>query len=326
MIKNIVIISVVLVGLAGFIGFKVGQNSATSKLSEENEIYALIQGKAIGAKELLPKIKSDLVSLEKNKYLVKKQAVIDWITENSKKSKPDEKPAFNEDEFKSFIKERNLNYAKMNKKEQEDLMGNFLIFKKMINQKKSIEDDIANNQVVWKIPMTYLPPAEKIDPGHFPELASASGKHKIIIFANYHCPYCPQVPQKIQALTTKFKDQISVHFRFNLNPGDTSVAYLTGVAALCAFEQKKFTEVHNAFFSTPPLEEDKIIEIVKAQNLDMPKFESCYKSQQTRNSVQQELKGLEKINITGDALAVIDGYRLMIQEPIQEFENILNLD
>ena len=127
-------------------------------------------------------------------------------------------------------------------------------------------------------------------------------------------------------MTAKFKDQISVHFRFNLHAGDTSVAFLSGVAAFCAHEQKKFTEVHNGFFATPPLEEEKIIEIVKSQNLDMPKFESCYKSEKARNSVQQELKGLEKINITGDALAIVDGYRLLIQEPIQDFENILNLD
>ena len=324
--KNAVIICVVLVVLAGFVGFKLGQNSSNAKGNEENEIYALIQGKAVGAKELLPKIKGDLVSLEKNKYQVKKQAVIDWITENNKKSATEEKPAFNEDEFKAFIKERNINYPKLTKKEQVDLMGNFLIFKKMMNQKKSIEDDIATNQIVWKIPMTYLPAVEKVEAGNYPELATASGKHKIIFFANYHCPYCPQVPQKIQALTAKFKDQLSVHFRFNLPAGDTSVAFLAGVAARCAFEQKKFTEVHNAFFSAPPLEEEKIIEIVKEQNLDMAQFETCYKSDKARNSVQQELKGLEKINITGDAIAFVDGFRLLLQEPIQDFENILNLD
>ena len=315
-----------MVAFAAFIGFKIGQKFAQSKNSEENEIYALVQGKPVGAKELLPKIKNDLVSLEKNKYFIKKQAVIDWITENAKKSEPQDKPTFSEEEFKAFIKERNVNYAKMTKKEQEDLMGNFLIFKKMMNQKKSVDDNIAKGNIVWKIPISYLPVTENVDQGSFPELGSANGKHHIVVFANYHCPYCPEVPKKIQALSDKFKDQLSVHFRFSFHESDKSIAYYTAVAALCADEQKKFTEVHHAFYAQPPLEEAKIIEIVKAQNLDMSKFETCYKSEKTKNNLQQEIQSLQKMNINGEALAYVDGYRIMIQEPIEDLENILNLD
>ena len=131
-----------------FIGYKLGQKKIVIVASndESEKVYAVVDGKKYLGKSVLDKIKLDLQQLEKNKYLLKKASVEEMIRQDFSKELAaneittnklfDVKPT--DPDFLQFTKSNNIDLKKINKKDLNDLIGNFSIQKKMQQKKNRI--------------------------------------------------------------------------------------------------------------------------------------------------------------------------------------------
>lgn len=312
--------------LAFFMGLWWGQQKTKSLPPEGNALYAVFNDEKIWGEDVFPKIKEDLKQIEKQKYEIKKRAVLDLIKERIQSSEAPAEPAQDPEPqvFQAYLKERNIHFSKLGKKAQEDLKNNFRIHQQMLARNARLQQEIKDGQIQWHIPMTFLDPPVQVEPGFLPELAWPSTGKKVIVFGNYHCPHCPQIPGKIAALKEIFKDEISIHFRFSMQESQNSVVFLSAMAAACAHEQGKFEVYHQGLFSQPPVDAAGLTELAKKNSLDLPQFEACLQNLKFKKEILADTEAAEELGVHSRAVAFVNGYLIEIQEPLEMFEALMN--
>ena len=77
---------------------------------------------------------------------------------------------------------------------------------------------------------------------------SKDAKIKIMEYTDFECPYCNRAFPTIEALLTKYGNQISLEYR-SFPLGFHADAQKAAEAALCAGEQGKFWELHDKMFT-----------------------------------------------------------------------------
>jgi predicted DsbA family dithiol-disulfide isomerase len=302
----------------------------TATPTEENQIYAVVNGDTIRGAAVWPKIKEDLRQLEKNIYMVKKRAVEELLMEKSQEAHPQDAAAANDkveyskEDFAKFLKERNLDVSKLNKKAQDDLIANFKIHTAMLSRKAQDETALKAQKIEWRIPLTYLDPPIKVGKGFLPGLAASNSARTLVVFANYHCPNCLEAQNKIKSLQEKFKDKINIYFRFSLQEPETSIVFLSALAASCANDQSKFAEYHQALFEKLPKEVQELSTLAESIGLKMTEFTPCLQSMKHKKNILTDTAEAEKLGLNRQAVAFANGYLLQVQEPLETFETVLN--
>lgn len=318
------------------LGYYFGTRKALSSLSpfffEKNQTYAIADGITIVSDDVWPKIKEDLRQLEKNKYLIKKRAVEEYLLEKEQAAKlagsnettPSEIPAYSKEELTKFVKERNIDITKLKIKAREDLINNFILHKKMLVQKAQTQTGPKAQNIDWLIPMTYLDPPVKVEQGYLANLGTPNSDRKVIIFANYHCPYCQEANNKIKILQEKYKNKISISFRFSMQEPETSMVFLSALAASCANDQKKFAVFHQALFTKPPTEVRELTALAETVGLNLNEFTPCLETMKHKKDILSDTTQADKLGINRQAVAFVNGHLLQIQEPLDTFEAILS--
>lgn len=314
-IKILILVGLILTFSAGY--FAGGHFSGLTSVEENPEtLYAIADGKKIRARDVADRVGYDLKLLKKSEYLLKKRAVESYLMEKSST------PSFGgieytQEEFDRFLNERKLNYSKMSKKAQNDTLSNFKIHKRALVKKTQIQN------IEWHIPMNYLEQPIDVAPGFLPDLASKDAKSKIVVFANYHCPYCREAQSRIQSLREKYDGQVSVQFRFSMEEPETSIVFLSALAAGCAADQSKFREMHDALFSKTPMTEEQLSSVAASVNLNMTQFTSCLASKKHGPQIRKDIAEAEGLGINRQAVIYVNGSEFRAQEPFEEMEALL---
>jgi len=297
------------------LGYFLGLRKASIPLSEEDQLYAKVNGKTYRGETVWLKIKDDVRQLQKNIYQIKRQALEALIIEENKKP-----AAANETDPSKYLADRQIDMKKMTDKAKEDILNNFKIFRSMATQKNLQKADLENLNIEWLIPMNCLDLPVKAGHGFLPQLASSNSNRSVIIFANYHCPFCKEAQNKITFLQNKYKDKITISFRFSMKEAESSIVFQSAMAAGCAADQNKFIELHQAFFTKLPLSPEELSSAAVTLEINMSEFTSCMKSMKYKKDISES----EKRFPNNQGIAFANGYMLQIQEPIETFEAVLN--
>lgn len=328
----VIIFSCMVFALGYYFGTRRTLSSLSPYFLEKNQVYAIANGLTISSDDVWPKIKEDLRQLEKNKYLIKKRAVEDYLLEKERAAKlagasetnPSEAPAYSKEELTKFVKERNIDIGKLTVKAREDLINNFILHKKMLAQKAQTPALLKAQNIEWLIPMTYLAPPIEVEQGYLANLGTPNSEHNVIVFANYHCPYCQEANNKIKILQEKYKNSISISFRFSMQEPETSLVFLSALAASCANDQKKFAAFHQALFTKPPTEVRELTALAEATGLNLSQFTPCLETMKHKKDILSDTNQADKLGINRQAVAFVNGHLLQIQEPLETYEAILN--
>lgn len=308
-------------GLAiGSIGLRLG-----SSPNEDSLVYAIAGDRTILGKEILPTIKEDLRQIERSKYLLKKRAVTELILEKPLATNPEAQ--LNESDrhdFADFLKRRNLNLKKMTKKQQEDAANNFKIFSNMQARKVQEQAQVKKMKIEWRIPITFLDEPVSVSKGSLAPLITGSSARTLIVFANYHCPYCPEAFHKINVIREKYKKEVTLHFRFALNEPEASVVFLSAVATACANEQGRFGDFFKEMFAAVPMNQNELLTIAEKSMLNKQQFEICMKSDSAKAQVRQDIQDSKKLTLVQPGVIFINGRQLAIQEPLDYLEDVIN--
>lgn len=149
------------------------------------------------------------------------------------------------------------------------------------------------------------------DTSLYPALGPANAPHTVIEFSDFQCPYCAiasGLPSWVQQYGSQYADLLGVAGKIQKLAADGKIRMIyvpmsflgqesvyAAQAALCANEQDKFWEMHDALFTaqtqgenTGKFNKDKLEILAQGiSGLDQAKFKTCLESDATLSDVQK---------------------------------------
>ena len=158
----------------------------------------------------------------------------------------------------------------------------------------------------------------------FPSKGPGNAPVTMVAFSDFQCPYCRLVLPTLQQIQDTFGDQVRLVFRqfplTQIHPQAVDAAR----ASLCADEQDRFWEMHDAMFENQrALQVDQLKATARDVGLDGAEFDACMDSDRYARQVMEDLEAGRALGITGTPMTFINGRALSGAKPYEEFAEIV---
>jgi protein-disulfide isomerase len=198
------------------------------------------------------------------------------------------------------------NKARISRPKDEQLMGQIKQFLGAQRQQEARDKLIArleaNHQVTYKLEPQRVEVAA-VGPAKGPENAPIT----IVEFSDFQCPYCARLAPTVDQVVANYGDKVRVVFRqfpLNFHP----FAQKAAEASLCAHEQGKFWELHDAMFQN---QQQLAVENLKAKaaelGLNGEQFNSCVDGGKYAQQVATDLQDGSKAGVSGTPALFVNG-------------------
>jgi protein-disulfide isomerase len=173
---------------------------------------------------------------------------------------------------------------------------------------------------------SYLEPARAtVATQGFPTLGPANASVTIVEFSDFECPYCGGLYPTMKDIEKNYKDKIRVVYRqfplTNIHPHAQKAAE----ASLCANEQGKFWEMHDALFTDQKnLEVADLKEKAGKLSLNATTFNACLDSSKYAAAIKNEILDGAKVGVNGTPSMFINGRFLSGDQPYDEIARMID--
>ena len=158
--------------------------------------------------------------------------------------------------------------------------------------------------------------------GH-PTKGAADAPVTIIEFSDFECPYCSQLNETMNRILTAYSDHVRIVFRqfplTSLHPRAMAAAE----ASLCAAENGKFWELHDALFSDQALQAADLRSKAESIGLDVEAFEACLSSGRHTAAVKRDLTAGGAVGVTGTPALFVNGRPLQGAVTYEQLEAVI---
>ena len=167
------------------------------------------------------------------------------------------------------------------------------------------------------------PPRTAIDIADAPTKGPANAAVTIVEFSDFECPYCSRVVPTLKEVEKKYGDKVRfafIQYPLPIHPKAPKAAE----AALCAHEQGKFWQMHDAMFAAQ--EKLEIADLKAAAvglGMDASKFDGCLDSGKFAARVQNEIAAGQKAGVSGTPATFINGRLVSGAAPLEQFTAII---
>ncbi len=142
----------------------------------------------------------------------------------------------------------------------------------------------------------------------FPSRGPADAPVTVVEFSDFECPYCARVGPTLKQVLDHYGEQVRLVFRHYPLTSVHKHAQDAAEAALCAAEQGKFWEMHDALFAD---QKDLSVARLKATagtlGLDQAAFDQCLDSNRQAEAVAADVRDAMKAGVTGTPAFFING-------------------
>jgi len=137
-----------------------------------------------------------------------------------------------------------------------------------------------------------------------PVLGRRGAPVTLTVFSDFSCPHCRNAQATIKKLHETYRDRLAIEYRhFPISSASATVAR----AAVCADEQGRFWQFHDAAFAAPNLSDAQIDVIASVLRLDTARFEQCLTSDRSRAVVAADVSEGRRHGVTGTPAFVVNG-------------------
>ena len=159
----------------------------------------------------------------------------------------------------------------------------------------------------------------------FPSKGADAPKVTIVEFSDFECPFCLRVVPTLDRILEDYGDDVRLVFRQfplnNIHPNAQSAAE----ASLCAADQSRFWQYHDALFAAPGgLDRESLRQTAADIGLDMDDFESCFDARRHSAAVDADLEAGRMLGITGTPALFINGRFLSGAQPYEVITAIID--
>ena len=133
-----------------------------------------------------------------------------------------------------------------------------------------------------------------------PYLGNFDAPIKIIVYSDFTCRYCLEQEVIIKNILKKYEGKVRFIWKDYPESNIESLSLRSSLAARCAQNQDKFWEFHDELFlSGTKLNQDYIYKIARDINLDVDKFDTCFREQETLPLILSNIEEANAIGIIG---------------------------
>jgi|CXWL01.1.fsa_nt_gi protein-disulfide isomerase len=158
-----------------------------------------------------------------------------------------------------------------------------------------------------------------------PSRGPAAAPVTIVEFSDFQCPFCSRVLPSIDEARANYGDKVRLVFRqfplTALHPNAQKAAE----AALCAHDQGKFWELHDAMFADQGgLDVPKLKEKAAAIGLDAEKFAACVDGGSKAAAVSSDVAAGTAAGVSGTPAMFVNGRFLNGAVPYEDLARVIN--
>ncbi len=323
---------------------KAGHPSATGAAAElaPDAVVASWAGNTITARELDEKTGDQMQELEKQKFQMRKQTLEQMVLEKLVKVEADKKgltpeqwlkaeiddkvPPPSDQEIQAMFEKNSAQLPPGAKLEEfKERIVDFMTRPKKQEQAKQTFEALkksANVEIKLVEPSKPRKQVEAKGPSRGPETAKVT----IVEFSDFQCPFCSRGRDTVEEVMQAYAGKVRLVFRhFPLD--FHKQAPKAAEASLCANEQGKFWEYHDALFKNQQkLELADLKEHAGSLGLDGAKFGECLDSGKMAKVVSEDLAAGKKVGVSGTPAFFINGQMLSGAQSLDEFKKIIDAE
>ncbi len=148
---------------------------------------------------------------------------------------------------------------------------------------------------------------------------------RVVEFSDFECPFCSRVVPTIEQIKETYGDKVRIEFRqfplHSIHPNAQKAAE----ASLCAAEQGKFWEMHDAMFAQQrALGVEQLKEKAASLELDAEEFGQCLDSGRFAEAVTADLRAGSAAGVSGTPAFFINGRPLSGAQPFEAIAKIID--
>ena len=148
----------------------------------------------------------------------------------------------------------------------------------------------------------------KIEANAMTSKGPATAKVTVVEFSDFQCPFCARVLPALQQVEKAYGDKIRFVFRQFPLESIHPLARKAAEASLCARDQGKFWEMHDAMFADQAgLAVDKLKEKATKIGLDAAAFAACLDGGKASAEVSTDLGIGQSVGVSGTPATYVNG-------------------
>jgi len=157
-----------------------------------------------------------------------------------------------------------------------------------------------------------------------PSRGPAQAPVTIVEFADFECPFCGGLYPTLKLVEKNYADKVRFVYRqfplTNIHPNAQKAAE----ASLCANDQQRFWEFHDALFSDQTrLDVPSLKQRAQALGLNTTAFNSCLDSGKQVDAIQKDRDDARKIGVSSTPTMFINGRLLSGNRPYTEIRDVI---
>jgi protein-disulfide isomerase len=155
-------------------------------------------------------------------------------------------------------------------------------------------------------------------------LGPAEAPVTIVEFSDFECPYCVRIYPTLQQVVKQYEGKVRLvyrHFPLGIHANASKAAE----ASLCAGEQDRFWEMHNAMFdNSRSLTPQGLKSLAAKLGLQTDVFNSCLDSGKFEAQVARDMRDGEMVGVTGTPATFVNGRMLSGAVPMEQLTAIID--
>lgn len=183
---------------------------------------------------------------------------------------------------------------------------------------------LASLRKAHEVKILLEPPREKIAVGDAPTKGPEDAPVTIVEFSDFECPFCSRVNPTLAQVEENYGEKVRIAFKqfpLAMHPHAEKAAQ----AALCAHDQGKFWEMHDAMFGN---QQELAVEQLKAKaadlGLDAETFNQCLDSGKHAERVQSDMAEGQAAGVTGTPAMFINGRLVSGAVPYDQISSVID--
>lgn len=169
------------------------------------------------------------------------------------------------------------------------------------------------------------PERTKVEAGSAPRRGGGAGAPvEIVLFSDFECPFCARLVPTLAEIEARYGERVSVAFR-NFPLAIHPRAQAAAEAALCAGEQGRFWQYHDALFANQKaLASEALVAQAGVLGLDQPRFEACLADGRMAERVRADLGAGRAAGVSGTPALFVNGRRLDGARPFADIAALID--